>query len=62
MPVEAILCLGPAARLTGTQHYRDDTATLVTNWDAADFALEMADTLLPPYQPEHPDSERLLVW
>ncbi len=53
--------LGPAARLTGEQRYRDDTATLVTNWNTADFALELADTMAPPYQPGQPAEGRYLV-
>ena len=42
--------LGPAVQLTGKQLYRDDTATLSRNWDTADFALELADTMAPPYE------------
>ncbi len=53
--------LGPAARLTGKQHYRDDTATLLTNWNTPDFALELADTMAPPYQSGQPADERFLV-
>ncbi len=37
--------LGPACRAMGIQTYRDDTFTLLTKWQDADFELELADTM-----------------
>lgn len=53
--------LGPAARLTAKQHYRDDTATLITTWQTADFSLELADTMAPPSPSHEPGAGRYLI-
>ena len=40
--------LGPAASLSGTQSYRDETFTLLTTWADPEFELELADMMGPP--------------
>jgi GH15 family glucan-1,4-alpha-glucosidase len=53
--------LGPDARLTGKQQYREDTGTLLTTWETPDFALQLADTMSPPFERDHPDEARFLI-
>jgi GH15 family glucan-1,4-alpha-glucosidase len=53
--------VGPRRILRGTQHYREQTSTLVTTWSTPDFELELRDVMLMSDMESPAESARIVV-